>query len=171
MKYSKRLIFSIIGLVAATAGFIIYAPKPSEEHVHIHAGFKVYINDEAQDYSNYKYMNFVPCTEHDTKKSPEEEQIEKAHLHDSVGDVVHVHRSGSKWGDLFRNAKIELPSGSTIKGYIDGKETADILNQPITAYESVVFVVGDSKIDHSQEKVSLDHIKEVETRSELCGAS
>ncbi len=170
MKIYIKLVLGLFSIIVLIAANWLYSPK-DDQHVHIHAGFKIFINDVEQDYTDYKYMNFVPCTEHDEKKSRKEEQIEKAHLHDAVGDVVHVHRPQAKWSDLFKNAKIELPEGESVKAYLDGKEVTDIMNELIVPYSSVTFVVGESKIDHSQEKVSLEHIKAVESKSELCGTS
>lgn len=141
-------------MISVGIGYYLYSPKEFE-YIHYHAGFRVYIDGVLQDYSDYKYMNFVPCSEHDVKKSPAEEQIEKAHLHDGVGDVVHMHRSGAKWGDLFKNIGVTLPTD------------LPILNTPIEPNSSVVIVVG-TPVDNP-EKVSLEHIKEVEAKSELCG--
>ena len=170
MKFGKTLIVSFLLLLSVGIGYYMYS-RPSEEvHLHYHAGFKVYIDGVLQDYSDYKYMNFVPCTEHNEKKSLAVEQIEKAHLHDGVGDVVHIHRSGAKWGDLFKNIQVELPKDKTLKGYVDGIENQDILETPIKEYTTAIFIVGENNASHDKEVVSIDHIKEVEAKSELCGS-
>lgn len=156
MKLGKTIIFTIAALVAATVAYVSYDSGASDEHLHYHAGFRVYIDGQRQDYSDYIYMNFVPCSEHNEGKSAAEEQMELAHLHDGVGDVVHVHRPGAKWGDLFRNIGVELPGD------------IPMLKEPIEANSSVVFNVG--KVVENPEKVSLEHIKEVEAKSELCGS-
>ena len=98
----------IVLVLVGVLGWRLWREKT--EDVHYHAGFRVYIDGQLQNYSDYKYMNFVPCSEHDEKKSKEEEQIERAHLHDGVGDVVHVHKAGANWGDLFKNIGVTLPS-------------------------------------------------------------
>lgn len=155
MKSRQILIFSFIALIVVLVVALIYKPTDAED-VHFHAGFVVYIDDVKQDYSDYKYMNFVPCSEHSQKKTAKQEQIEKAHLHDGVGDVVHVHRDGAVWGDLFKNIGVTLPSD------------LPVLSEPIEPNSSIVITVGES-VD-KPEKVSLDHIKEVEAKSELCGS-
>lgn len=153
-KRLRLLVMGGVGLaVLAYAGFFA---RKTEEHVHYHAGFIVYVDGIKQDYSDYKYMNFVPCSAHDEKKSAKEEQIELAHLHDSGGDVVHVHRSGATWGDLFKNIAVDLPTN------------LPELNRPIDPDSSIVIMVG-KPIDNP-EKVSIEHIKEVEAKSELCGS-
>lgn len=170
MKIYGKLTLGLLSVLAMLVANWYFSPK-EVEHVHYHAGFLVYIDDELQDYSNYKYMNFVACTEHDTKKSSQEEQIEKAHLHDSIGDVVHVHRKGAIWGDLFKNIKVQIPKDKELVGYINGERVEDIMQQPIAEYSSVVFVIGKSDIDHSKGVVTKEHIKEVEAKSELCGSN
>ena len=169
MKRSVKLILGLLSVFAMVGANFVY--KSPAEQVHIHAGFRVYIDGKLQDYSDYKHMNFVPCSEHDAKKSPAEEQIEKAHLHDGVDDVVHVHRDGAKWGDLFKNMKVELPVDKGLWGYLNGVQQKDILNAPIQPYSTAVFVFGQDNASHDKEVVSIEHIKEIEEKSELCGAN
>src|ERR1700730_17097255 len=100
----KKIIiaFLIFAILAATAVIIlpktILKPKP----VHFHAGFQVYVDDKLQDFSDFKYMHEAPCTVNGKPLTNNhvDEQIEKAHLHDQIGDVVHVHRLGATWSDL-----------------------------------------------------------------------
>lgn len=171
MNLSKKVVLSFFTMILAVGMFWLYKPKQTAlEHLHYHAGFRVYIDGVLQDYSDYKYMNFVPCTEHAVKQSAAEEQIEKAHLHDSVGDVVHVHRAGAVWGDLFKNIGVQLPSDKLAVMYLNGELASDIYNQPIKAYDTAIFVFGSDQSSHTGERVSVDHIKEVEAKSELCGS-
>lgn len=163
---------SVVALITVVLlNYNLSSSHPMEEQgVHYHAGFRVYREDERQDYSGFKYMNYTPCSEHNEKKSAEEEQIEKAHLHDNVGDVVHVHRAGAVWGDLFKNIKAELPTDTVVRGYIDGRAVEDIRTEPITAYTTAVILIGESEASRSGEIVPRTHIEEVEQKSELCGS-
>lgn len=154
MKTHIKLTIGAMSVLAMIGANWYYTPR-SASNIHYHAGFRVYVDGVRQDYSDYKYMNFVPCTEHDTKKTQLEEQVEKAHLHDGIGDVVHVHRSGAVWGDLFKNIGVKL----------DGN--LEILTQPIGPNSSIVISVGKPVVN--PEKVSLEQIKEIEAKSELCG--
>ncbi len=113
-------------------------------------------------------MNIEFCSVSKAKETPEETQIGKAHLHDHVGDVVHVHRTGAVWGDLFTNIHYTFPFGEPVTGYVNGKTTQNILAYPIRAYDSVVIIVGkNSSIDFSK-TVSKSHIIDVEKHSESC---
>ena len=56
-------------------------------------------------------MHIEPCRdeEHEKeKKDAKEIQLEKAHLHDMIGDVVHVHYKGTRWKDLFANLNYKV---------------------------------------------------------------
>lgn len=167
-KYIRLLIIFVLFLSALYWTYLSYYPT-TQEHVHSHAGFRVYIDGTLQNYADYKYMNFIPCSEHDEKKSKEEEQIEKAHLHDSVGDVVHVHRTGSVWGDLFKNIHVKLDGELT--GYINGQQVADIMQAEITPYSTAIFLIGNSDLELGKEIIEIEHIKQIESKSELCGAN
>lgn len=132
--------------------------------VHIHAGFIVYADSLKEDFTQIKYMKLEKCG----KEEDEDEQLEKAHLHDNVGDVVHVHRRGAKWGDLFKNIKYNFPEGELV-GYINGKRINGILNYPIKAYDSSLFVVGKDNGVNKSEVITIERIKEVEGMVENCG--
>lgn len=170
MKLPWRLITIGILFLGALVTLLMYQPHTDDaEHVHYHAGFRVYIDNQLQDYSNYQYMNYTPCSLHDEKKSPAEEQMEKAHLHESIGDVVHVHRVGAVWGDLFKNIKVNLPEDKVIKGFVDGEPVEDVMATPIVSYTTAIILIGETDASRSTEVVSREHIEEVEKKSELCG--
>lgn len=179
LSYSKRMNLDLKtrnGFLALTAVLIVIAgglfyyfkPHTTEPSVHYHAGFQVYVDDKLQNFSDLRYMNVSPCG---GVFQRENDQLEKAHLHDGVGDVVHVHRSGAVWGDLFKNIGFQMPTSSEFVGYLNGNRQENLLNYPILAYDSVVFFEGPI-VDMNkklQARVTDDHIKEVESRSEDCG--
>ena len=169
MRKIGILIGGMIIVVIGALGYFGF--KKDTVPVHYHAGFRVYIDGQLQDYTDPKYMDYTMCTTTKKKPTREEEQIDKAHLHDGVGDVVHVEQPDSVWGDLFENIKVKLPSDKPIVGYINGAKVADIMHQPITAYSTTIFVVGTDEGGHGHEIVPIEHIKEVESKSELCGTS
>lgn len=152
--------------------FTMYSKfSPKTAPVHYHAGFNVYMDGVKQDYSDFKYMNIDPCTEHQEKQSSEKEQIEKAHLHEGAGDVVHIHRTGAVWGDLFRNLGVSFPPGKPIAGFIGGEKVDNILTHPIDPGSSVIIISGKADGIDSSQYVSPERIREIESQSELCGQS
>lgn len=176
----QHIKFWFLGLlIAAAAGTFIYSAANLEhtDTTHLHAAFRVYVDGEALDFSGIEYMKIMPCNGDRTHErlSAEEEQLEKAHLHDGVGDVVHVHRAGATWGDLFQN--IHYTFDRPVTGFRAGSGdpiSPDVVtfDTEITAYDRVYFVVGDgTSLGFSNELVpSVDHIKEVEAAGESCGS-
>jgi hypothetical protein len=167
----------IIGLILVLGFLVFSSVKPGltpiePEEVHYHAGFQVYKDNILQDFSGLEYMHIAPCSEdeHEEPHSPEEEQLERAHLHDNIDDVVHVHRDGASWGDLFTNIKVEV---NPDKVYINGKLLEkDFLSYPIGVYDSAVIFVGkNTEIeDKLAGAVTKEHITEAENKSESCGS-
>jgi hypothetical protein len=143
-------------------------PYADEPEVHYHAGLVVYVNGERQRYQAAQHMNYSLCSDHYTKKSSEEEQLEKAHLHDMIDEVVHVHRGGATWGDLVSNARLGLPT-QEVMGYVEGVRVENILSLEIVPDSSVALVVGEMPQDI--EYVEQSYIKEIGQKSELCASN
>lgn len=95
------LISSAIGLCVGALiilgiRFITYSP----EQIHYHANFAVYMNGKRELFKSPMYYEEVSGScglGNDVKPA------QRAHLHDNVNDVVHVHDHGVTWGDLFMN--------------------------------------------------------------------
>lgn len=161
---------SKIILVFVLALALVFLLIRLKEPVHFHAGFQVYKDDVLQDYSGLEYMHVKPCGEDEhSGLSAEEEQIEKAHLHDNNGNVVHVHREGVVWGDLFRNMKVEVNPQEV---YVNGRIfEGNFLDYPIKAFDSIVIFEGENT--GVEEKlvnaVTKEYIVQAEKKSENCG--
>ena len=159
-------VFIAVLAISAILGVCFYLKTSHKEEVHHHAAFQIYIDGKLQDYTDIKYMSLVPCTDDEHQVKTED----SVHLHDNIGDVVHVHKQGAVWNDLFKYIKLNTDSGKEITGYVNGKEMSDIMNEPINAYDSLVLLVG----SHGDVKSYLDkalkkeYIEDVETKSGLC---
>jgi len=142
-----------------------YDKKP----IHYHAGFQVYVDNQKQDFSDLKYMKVEPCGNDDHEVTTESEQLEKAHLHDGNGDVVHIHREAVVWSDLFTNINYTLPTD--VQGYINGQLVPQVLSMPIIENASAVFFVGENTDIPAKVagRVTQERIKEVGDKSENCG--
>lgn len=155
-------------LAAGLSYFYFIRSHRTPEEVHYHAGFLVYVDGVLQDYAKDTYMRDVPCAL-PGKKPVENDQIEKAHLHDNVGDVVHVERTGAVWNDLFINMGVDLPKDKPLTMYRNGAVVTDPMHAPILPGESVVFVIGSSSGVDQSKTVGDDHIREIGAKSESCG--
>ena len=163
----KRFII-LIFLVLLLASVAFYFLKPKDQGIHYHAGFIVFENNAQKDFSALQYMKANPCNI-DGSHGVEEKQLEKAHLHDGVGNVVHVHRDAALWSDLFTNIEYPIDYANT-KAYSNDKEIINFPNQPIQVYDSVVILVGENDLATASAKaVTKAHIEEIEKRSEDCG--
>jgi len=163
----QRKILLII--LVLSVGVLLYLKFFSKKEVHYHAGFKVFVDGKLQDFSKTKYMSIKLCGE-DEKKQEENEQLEKAHLHDGVGDVVHVEASDAKWTNLFKNINFKIDKSKPIEGYVNGKNVKNILDYPIKVYDSVVIVIGKNANveEYLKKSATRKHIEEVEKKSETC---
>lgn len=142
--------------------------------VHCHAGFQIYVDGVKQDFNDSRYFHYQLCGRTDeTDLSPAEEQIEKAHLHEGASEIVHVHRDGATWGDLFKNLKFEYDQSKPIVGYTESGVIHDILNSQILDKQSVVILIGNQHNVREllNKRVSLEQIEEVATASESCGTN
>ncbi len=113
-------------------------------------------------------MRVKPCDDVKGNDTDEDIQAEKAHLHDQVGDVVHVERDGAYWRDLFTNIKYPVDYSKT-KAYVNGREIQDFQNTKITPYESVVILIGNNSSTHEKDAVSKQYIQKKEKESIECG--
>lgn len=173
IKNIVRLAFlTIAALVVINSSGRMYATDyPIKEDPHIHAGFIIVKDGEIIDFSGPEYMKVEPCAlDSNDELTPEQEQLEKAHLHDGIGDVVHVHREHATWGDLFENAGISFDED--LITYVNGNPyDGDITNKEIESYESVVIFEGIEPLDKQsflEQSVTREHIEEVEKMSEYC---
>ena len=101
MEYTRshKLLYMVTGLVLgalvfAALRFSLYKP----DSVHYHANFALYINgtrDEFKDPSFYEEES--ACS--DSMIGPKH----RAHMHDNINDVVHVHDQAVTWGAFLAN--------------------------------------------------------------------
>lgn len=174
---NKILIRTLIVLFIIVDVFVVYVVFKKEyptkiEKVHFHAGFIVVNNNKTEDFSETKYQNFEPCKTNPNDKeeeTPKHEQLEKAHLHDNVGDVVHVERKGTTWADLFTNLNYQIDY-TKVTAYVNGRKVPRIQNMKIKPYDSLVLLIGNRNDTSSflSKAVKKAHIQEEEKKSENC---
>lgn len=159
----QKVFIAVFALIAILA--VCFYFRTSYKKTHFHSGFQVYTNGELQDYTDAKFMSLVPCTDDGHPVETED----KVHLHDSVGNIVHVHKSNVIWKDLFEYIKLDL-NGETVKGFINGQEVNNIGEVEIQPYDSLTLLIG----EYSDVKPFLDkaltkeYIVDAETKSGLC---
>lgn len=146
------------------------------EDTHIHAAFQVYVDGELQDYSGSDYMHLGVCGA-DEAEPNFDDVTERVHLHENVGDVAHVHATETTWRDLFVSLGIDniLPARGAEESYafLNGKPDLDLYEQEINAYDSAVFIFGESPDLDTINNNELDrvYIEEAEAIIESCGTA
>ena len=170
LKRPVILFISFVAVVLLSITMIFISKKlfiPQETHYH--AGFVVFKNDKKINFSDVKYMFLEPCTlNKNNDNSPTDIQIEKAHLHDNVGDVVHIERTGAKWQDLFTNIHF-LINYSKTTGYINGEKVANYQLQPIKPDDILVVFIGKEDQKLIRQAVTKDYIEKMAKKSTTCG--
>lgn len=147
MKALPVVIVLTIGFILINATAIAYKISTVPENpVHLHANFAVVLNEVPVDFSSPSNMTIQPCGDMAhayTKK-------DGVHLHDQVGNVVHVHADDVTWNDLFDSVQYEVASkvsqaspGATPQYFINGqKKEAAILSEPIHSKDQLLVYVG-----------------------------
>lgn len=156
-------IFILLGVFTLLFGKKLFP----EKKIHYHAGFVVFQNNKKIDFSDNKYMNIRPCTKDDDAVK-EDPQLEKAHLHDNVGDVVHVEHVDALWKDLFTNLHYPIDYTKTT-AYINGEKVSNFQSQTIHPYDSIVIFIDKNDAKYIKEAVKKEHIIQIENKSESCG--
>jgi hypothetical protein len=87
----------ILGITVLAGLHFIKTVQP--HNAHYHANFAVYINGQRYDFSQSKYMEEVAGCNVSKDVQPKQ----RAHMHNNVGDLVHVHDQGVTWGHFFTN--------------------------------------------------------------------
>ena len=113
-------------------------------------------------------MYFAPCRVYDFGER-ELEEIDRAHLHDYVGDVLHVHDDGVTWRVLLGNLNIE---GDLLGYNKEGELVEGMIDKVIAPYESVIF--SNTELENIAELVSelkgADYVRDIEVVAVECAA-
>jgi hypothetical protein len=126
-------------LIIMAIRFATYKP----ESVHYHANFAVYINGQREQFKEpfYYQESSAACSTSPEAMTPPV----RAHMHDNVNDVVHIHDHAVTWGQFFQNNGwvvnprfINTPKQlyladdtNKVFFYLNGKTQANIANQVI----------------------------------------
>lgn len=139
----------IVGLLVFIVLFVIVKTLQIPEYpVHYHANFAVFINGKQKNFALPEYMNIEPCTdEHHEEKDPKK----LVHLHDQIGNVVHVHAENIPWSALFSylhldtNPPVSATQSSiqTTTYYLNGNKVDNsVLNQTIEKNARLLVHIG-----------------------------
>jgi hypothetical protein len=169
MLRDKKIIkIALLLALIVLAGLAYFRPAGKDPEVHIHAGLHVYIDGEQQDYSGFEFMSIEPCGEEEEDEHSDSVN-DNIHLHDGIGNVVHIHTDGVSWRHVLE--KLGLDTSNLSEFYLDN-EKVDIsttLNQEVKDLASALVIVGNDPIEITPDKfVDREFILETAEKGESC---
>jgi len=145
----KVILFALVGIIITVLLFFglgaVIASRVPEYATHYHANFAVFENGNVVNFSQPSLMHLKPCKEDDDPGL--HPKLDNIHLHDMVGNVVHVHDDGLTWSDLFTSIKYNLTEVSQknnvlIYYYLNGARTDDsILSKIISKNDRLLITM------------------------------
>jgi hypothetical protein len=87
----------LLGALALLA--IRFATYSGPQQIHYHANFAVYINGQRETFTDPSYYTEITACTLGDKIQPEQ----RAHMHENINSLVHVHDDGTTWGQFFEN--------------------------------------------------------------------
>lgn len=135
-----------------------------KKEVHYHANFAVFVDGERLPFEKFTFYEEIESCGGNGVDSPKI----RAHMHDQVNHVVHVHDNGVSWGHFFAN--LSYVNGDTVfktdsDTYIEddnteihfllnGQEVGSTANRPIGSEDVLLISIGDQSEDELQEQYS-----------------
>ncbi len=151
------VVVGIIGIGALR--FALLPEPPDTAGPHYHANFAVFLDGERLDLSAMHFMEDVATC----KASPDVVlPRERAHMHEGIHDVVHVHHQAATWGHFFANIGFALgddffitdtgeryfvDDDRSMKFVLDGEPIASVFNRVIESEERLVISFGAESVE------------------------
>lgn len=101
MKFLSKIWLAAVGglvlgaLIILSIRFFAY----NANHIHYHANFAVYLNGQSEQFKSPSYYEEETACKAEGSMTPQD----RAHMHDAVNNVVHVHDNAVTWGQFFNN--------------------------------------------------------------------
>tara|TARA_Y100000590_G_scaffold426695_1_gene536079 strand:- start:4380 stop:5024 length:645 start_codon:yes stop_codon:yes gene_type:complete len=157
-KFLLVMLGVAVGVIGLFLARLAGLPQlPDSEQVHYHANFAVFINGERLDLSSTRYMHDVSCKVDPGAMLP----VDRAHMHENIHDVVHVHHEGTTWGHFFQNLDFAIGDNFLItdngdsffsdndkqmKFVLDGIEVFSVFNRVIESEDRLLISFGSESI-------------------------
>jgi hypothetical protein len=166
----KQLLFIAVAFVLGVFWvFAIRFVTLEKEEVHYHANFAVFTEGERLLFDNFTFYEEVAACGGNGVDSPKI----RAHMHDNINHVVHVHDNGVTWGHFFAN--LGFANGDTvfrtntdlfvededtkITFILNGKEVSSTANVTIDNEDVLLVSIGESsksELNEQYEQITKD---------------
>ncbi|NUN11895.1 hypothetical protein HUU53_04615 [Candidatus Micrarchaeota archaeon] len=140
--------------------------NPTETAYHVHSDFKVYLNNQAFDFSLEKYQTPYVCGD--------EHKESNIHLHGGNGEVVHVHDEPATWKEFFESLGGQLSSTCFImdsetscgdlRFFVNGEEVFNLPEREINDLDKVLITLNASQEELSAQLNSITNFACIESR-------
>jgi hypothetical protein len=160
----KQITFLLIGIIVAILGLTaLRLATIQDTSTHFHSNFAMYLNGEEVNFAQDKYMEEVSACSLSKEVLPKQ----RAHMHNKVGNLVHVHDHGVTWGHFFLNIGWNLGKDyisddtgtmykntdtSSVKYLLNGESVSNISNVLIKSEDSLLVSFGSETDDVSKER-------------------
>jgi len=156
----RMVVGAVLGVVAIGAVRLATLPElPDTVGPHYHANFAVFVDGERVDLSAVHYMQDIAAC----KVNPDLIlAVERAHMHEGLHDVVHVHHEGVTWGHFFGNIGFALrddflitdrgerhfaQGDRTLKFVVDGLDVPSVFNNVIKSQQRLLISFGTESVE------------------------
>jgi len=145
--YKSKLFYVLSGvaiglLIFSVFRFVIY----QSETTHYHANFGIYADGEPIVFDSFTDFEEVAACSIDDISVPEH----ASHMHDFVGDAVHVHEQGVTWGAFLQNIGISVSE--------EHLQVREVL-YPVNDGKTIVFILDGEVVNNVSNKIISDESK------------
>jgi hypothetical protein len=163
-KYYFVAVFSVVMTLAVftTVRLVTFV----DPRVHYHANFALYIDGVQDKFSDPSFYEEVSACSASEQNKPES----RVHLHENIGEVLHVHDQAATWGALFANLRYTLGNkilrtqdgkllvdgadGKRLRFVLNGQEINLVANQVIDSEDALVVDYGSDTTEQIMAKYS-----------------
>ncbi|CAN5665493.1 hypothetical protein BH23PAT2_BH23PAT2_00560 [soil metagenome] len=161
---SKRIIVAglaglLVGVIGLTAVRFVLA---SDDTVHYHANFAVYIDGQRELFDNFTFYEEIQACGDDYANNPRA----RAHMHDRINHIIHVHDEAVTWGNFFENIGYTLSNdafvidgdvytnttGQQLSFVLNGQQAKTVANQVIRSEDVLLIDVGQADEPELQQR-------------------
>jgi hypothetical protein len=140
------------------------------EHTHYHANFAVYINGKREEFKGPQYYKEVAtCSAYGDITDPGK----RAHMHEEVNSVVHVHDNAVTWEQFFNNIgwtvsahTIETDSGTMYTDSDTNKVHIIADGQDYTGFDGISSFMNTVIKDRSRVLISFGDVSDQQVQDE-----
>jgi len=166
-KTIDKKLLAVAGIVFGLTLLLLFGLRfvfLQKYEVHYHANFAVFVNGERLPFDKFTFYEEVEACGGNGIDSPKI----RAHMHDQVNHVVHVHDNGATWGHFFANLSyvlgndfIQTDEGLFVKNeeskltfLLNGEETSTVFNKTIANEDVLLISFGNEDENQLQKQYS-----------------